>query len=185
VRFSGLWGVCGSCPVAIPGLPVRWCMCRETQPLRRRNAPLYRTGTPQHHFCAPGDGGCHSNLQPTVFMGGAVARCCFLAESKDRQKRGKCERNGVVSAREPAMGTQGCMYMMQDFVPGMDLMGSTGRFSVRCATAVSLPASASPAPVTTRVRAPATRPAFSFCSTVRGGPAWAAPPLWLEDASYA
>jgi hypothetical protein len=48
-------------------------------------------------------------LQLSVFMGGAVARCCFLAESEDRQKRGKCKRNGVVSAREPAMGTQGCM----------------------------------------------------------------------------
>ena len=71
------------------------------------------------------------------------------------------------------------VHMMQDFVPGMDLMGSTGRFSD--ARRPFLPASASPSPVTTHARAPATRPAFSFCSAVWGWPAWAAlRSVWLK-----
>jgi hypothetical protein len=59
---------------------------RPTLPHRHPPAPLLRPRRRQ----VP--------LQQSVFMGGAVARCCFLAESEDRQKRGKCERNGVVSA---------------------------------------------------------------------------------------
>ena len=153
----------------IPGLPVRWCMCRETQPLRRRNAPLYRIGTPQHHFCGPGDGGCHSNrpFSWVVRWRGAV--------SWRNRKTGRNERN----AKETVL-----------FPPGNQPWGPNSAYDarlcpwhgsdgvnwpfLRCATAVSLPASAWPSPVTTHARAPSTRPAFSFCSAVWGWPAWAA-----------
>jgi hypothetical protein len=151
-----LWSVCGSCPVAISGLPVRWCRFVDETPHCTTQAPPGTTSAPQ----------TTAGLQPTVFMGGAVWRGAVSWRNWriPRQKRGKCERNGVVSAREAAMGTQGCIRCNWPFL--------------RCATVVSLPASASPAPVTTRVRAPAARPAFSFFSAVRGGPAWAALPLF-------
>jgi hypothetical protein len=134
VRFSGLWGVCWSCPVAVSGLPVRWCMCRETQPLRPRNAPLYRTDTPWHHFCAPDDGGCHSNrpVSWVVQWRGAVSW----------QKRGKCERNTVL------------------FSPEKQSWGPKGAYDARLcpwlgSDGVNWRASVSPAPVTTRVWAQA------------------------------
>jgi hypothetical protein len=74
---------------------------------------------PRHHFCAPTD----------RFMGGAVARCCFLAKSEYRQKREKNAKETVLFPPEnQPWGPKGA-YMMQDFVPGMDLMGSTGYFS--------------------------------------------------------
>ena len=150
-------------------------MCRETQPLRRRNAPLYRTGTPQHHFCGPGDGGCHSNrpFSWVVRWRGAV--------SWRNRKTGRNERN----AKETVL-----------FPPGNQPWGPNSAYDarlcpwhgsdgvnwpfLRCATAVSLPAGASPSPVTTHARAPATRPAFSFFSVVRGCPAWAALPNRLK-----
>jgi hypothetical protein len=112
---------------------------------------------PPAPLCALDDGGCHSN-RPFLWVVRWRGAVSWRNWNRYWQKRGKCERNTVLfSPEKQSWGPKGaydarlCPWLGSDGV---------NRPFLRCATAVSLPVSVSPAPVAARVWAPAARPAF-------------------------